>query len=87
MDGDADADADSFIGSSELRHGAASAQASAESPAGEQFRPYADQQGELGRIGEEEDAEAEALTPEDTQVQHCHVSVCLCAASTAGVTF
>ena len=67
---DSDADADGFISGSHHRDSAATAHASDSFPADDQFRPYADQQPEVGRIAEDEAAEAEALTPEETQVTH-----------------
>ena len=73
---DSDTDADGFVSSSHHRDRAAAAQTSNRSPADEQFRPYADPQPEVGRIGDDEDAETEALTPEE-QVLHRCSGVCL----------
>ena len=61
-------DADGFPTSPDKRLGGAAAHASNVSPAGDQFRPYADQQPEVGRIDEGAQTATEALTPEEAQV-------------------
>jgi len=69
---DSDADADGFVSGSDRYDGAAAAHAPGSFPADDQFRPYADQQPEAGQVAADEDAEAEALTPEEVQVtQRC----------------
>ncbi len=66
---DSDADADGFVSSSDRRDGAAAAHEPDSSfPADDQFRPYADQQPVAGQVADDEEAEAEALTPEEAQV-------------------
>ena len=70
-------DADGFHSSPDHRFGADSARAAGSAAPGEQFRPYADQQTEVGRVAEDEDADAEALSTEEAQVQPCCASFCM----------
>ena len=73
---DSDAVADGFLNSPDQRVGAAAAHGSDDGPASDQFRPYADQQPEVGRLEEVDEEAAEALTPEEAQVQHTVADQC-----------